>query len=696
MKKLMSLLILFAILLSLAACGADESAQATTAATDSVETTEATEPVVQKPGVHQLTDEEKFGHINQLEPVDGVYKIWNAEGVKNIANHPDANFELLCNVDMKDEVLAPIGTADKPFTGELKGANFAIRNFTVQGGDEESFGFISVNRGTVRNLTLENVTLTPGSKAKNIGAMAGMNEGTMNRCNVTGAMTVEAAAADASCGGLVGNNTGSLANMICTVDVIYSADGAANVGGLVGTATGGNTEFLENHGVLTVTGADKTTGLFVGSAENAVFTGCVFGGGDNSKDGVLFTNFTGNEGDDELTVAPKAKWRDNAAIQPLPENVMALRNKVVQYMYDLCTVEWRVTQDLVHSCTCQLSGCHGTYSSNFTYYGIPYNHKASSLARFTYCLNEDKTIFDWFYDLESFDGFDIYIGSDCSSTVQQAWWTVSNSTDTCNTTYIPAAYGRGTIAVGDYTCDFQLKNETRDGVTTLYTAQYVEKTDEQVMYESYAATRPGDAVVNKVAAGGHTRMVAANPVIIRDQEGKIDPTYSYILMHEQGSSWTDEVNMTTSSCKTNWKYTFAALYGDCYVPVTCEELLTGEMETPEAQLLDGCNGYAGMFTGMVKANYQLDYVTLTITDDQGNEVLDHPVFCTAQKTNDYGGNYFTSRVYTDSMDLADFAAVLTKVKLEEGRSYSYTITANLATFDNIVVGEGSFDYGTAG
>ena len=690
MKKLMSLLILFAILLSVCACGAQEAPQATTTTAEPAETTPATQSGTS--GLQQLTDEDKFGHINQLEPVDGVYKIWNAEGVKNIANHPDAKFELLCTIDMEGTVLAPIG-ADKPFTGELKGSNFFIKNFTVQGGNEENFGFISVNQGTVRNLVLENVTFIPGANAKNIGTAVGLNEGTVTRCNVTGAMTVEAAAADAACGGLAGRNTGTLANMVCTVDLVYTAAGTANVGGLVGVTTGGTAEFLENHGVLTVTGDNKTTGLFAGTAENTVFNNCVFGGADNSLNGELFVNFTGNEGDDEYAVALKAKWRDNAVHEQLPENVMALRQKVVDTMYDLCTVEWRVTQDLVHSCTCQLSSCHGTYSSNFTYYGIPYNHKASSLARFTYCLNEDKTLFDWFYDLATYDGFDIYIGSDCSSTMQQAWWSVSNSTNICNTTYIPAAYGHGTIAVGPYKCDFELKTETRDGVATLYTAQYIEANEEQTIYESYAAMRFGDAMVNKVAVGGHTRMVAADPVVIKTQDGLIDPAYSYVLMHEQGATWLDEVRMVTSSCKTDWKYTFAALYSDCYVPVTCEELLTGEMEPAEAQILDGCDGFAGMFTGTVKANYQLDYVKLTITDGEGNEVLDHPVFTTSQKSSDYGGNYFTARMYTDSMDLADFAVVLTKIKLEEGKTYQYTLTACLATFDSIVVGEGTFAYG---
>lgn len=673
MKKFISVILLIAVLLSCCACGAkNEGAGADASALD------------------PQSPEAMFGHIDQTVLMDGYYKLWNAEGVKfMMTNHPDAKFEILCNIDMAGAELAPIGT----FSGTIKGGNFKIANFTLRGGEEADFGFIGVNKGSVQNLILENVTCVPGANAKNIGVMVGSNEGKLNRCNVTGTLAVEKAAADASCGGLIGKNTGSAENMVCTVDVSYTASGKANVGGLMGSTTGGEIAFLENHGKLTVTGSDKTVGLFAGEAADSVFTNCVFGGADNSLDGKLFQNFTGNADDDEKVVAVNAKWRDNAAIQPLPEKVAAARQKVVDAMYDLCTVEWHVTQDLVHSCTCQLSSCHGTYNSRFTYYGIPYNHKASSLARFTYCLNEDKTIFDWFYDLASFDGFDIYIGSDCSSTVQQAWWTVSNSTNICNTTYIPAAYGHGTIAVGDYTCDFQLKTETRDGVSTLYTAQYLEATDEQVMYESYAATRYGDAVVNKIAAGGHTRMVAADPVIVRDQEGKIDPTYSYILMHEQGSSWTDEVKMETSSCKTNWKYTFAALYGDCYVPVTCEELLTGELEPVEAKLEDACEGYGGMVTGTVKSNYQLDYVTLTITDSKGETVLEHPMFTTAQKTNDYGGNYFTGRSYTDKLDMADFAVVLAKAPLKAGESYNYTVTANLATFDSIQVHEGNFTYG---
>ena len=694
MKKFLSILMLFALLLSMAACGSEETTTPTQETTQATEpATEATEPAVeQKPGVHVPTAEEMYGHINQMEPIDGVYKIWNAEGVKNIINHPDAKFELLCTIDMEGAVLAPIG-ADKPFTGELKGANFFIKNFTVQGGDEESFGFISVNQGTVRNLVLANVTFIPGPNAKNIGSLAGDNQGQILRCNVNSStMTVETAPEGTNCGSVVGLNSGELANGIVWVDLAFNSEAAANVGGIVGTANGGTVEFMETDGKLDIVGTNKNYGLFAGIANDVVLKNCIFVGATNFAGGERFINFTGNPNDNEREVALKALWRDNEKPE-LTEAQNRVRDRVVAEMNAMATVEWHLRKDLPHACTCSLSVCHGVYNTTYTYKGIPYNHKGGSLERMNYLIGEDGYLVDWVYDLESYDGFDIYIGADCSSTVQQAWWAVSNSTNLCNTNYIPPAYNHGTIAVGDYICDFEMTKQVRDGVNTIYTAEYLEANEEQVIYESYAAARPGDAIVNRVAAGGHTRMVAENPVIIRNQAGQIDPTYSYLITHEQGATWTDDVNMVASSCKVNWQYTFAALYGDAYIPVTCEELLTGEMEPAEAELQGKCDGFGGMLTGTVKANYQLDYVTLTITNAKGEVILDHPMFTTCQKNGDYGGAYFTARYYTDYMDMAEFAVVLSRVGFESGQTYNYTVTANLSTFDNIPVHEGSFTYG---
>ena len=77
MKKLMSLLLVAIFVLSCFAGCAEEETAATTAPAAA----ENTGPAV-------LTNEDMYGHIDQTVPVDGVYKIWNVEGVKNIANHP--------------------------------------------------------------------------------------------------------------------------------------------------------------------------------------------------------------------------------------------------------------------------------------------------------------------------------------------------------------------------------------------------------------------------------------------------------------------------------------------------------------------------------------------------------------------------------------------------------------------------------
>jgi len=686
MKRFLSFVMLFVILLSCCACASEDTAATTAPA--------ATEPAADEQLVKdelKMSPEELYGHIDQTQPVDGVYKIWSIVGVEQIAKHPDAKFEVLCHMDLEGATLAPV----PEFTGEIDGANWTIKNFTVKG-DGENFGFFAVNKGNVHNVTIEDVTFQPGANAKNIGAWAGINEGKLLRCYANNStLNVSAAAADAACGALVGTNLGSLGNMGGEVYLEFTAPGAAKVGGLVGVAKGGVNEYLQNDGKVTVTGANKMVGLFAGEATDTVFQTCVWRGEDNSQDGKLFINFTGNPDDDELVVADDALWRDNGCIEPLSDEIMAVRNKAVKAMGDLATVEWRVTQDLVHTCTCQLSGCHGTYSDQYLYIGLPYNHKSSSLARFTYIQNEDKTVADWFYDLPSYDGFDIYIGADCSSMVQQAWWTVSNTTNTMNTSYIPAAYGKGTIPVGDYTCDFELKTETREGVKTTFTAQYLEATDYQVMMESYAAMRPGDAIVNRVAAGGHTQMCASFPVIVRDQNGDISAEYSYALFHEEGgtSNQADEPNGILSNCSYNDQYTFGYLYSTCYVPVTTIELLTGKQDPVEATLEGKVDGYSGMFTGRVHTNYHLDYVKLTITNSKGEEVLDHPMFTSCQRTSEYGGNYFTARMYTDWFDMAEFANIMTITPLEKGESYSYKITACPATFDQIVVHEGQFTYG---
>ena len=659
MKKCISILLLIAILLLTCACSTETDTETTAAVPEQTLAPDSPETL--------------YGHIDETQPVDGVYKIWSAKGVRNIASHPDATFELLCNVDMQGAEVQGIDT----FTGEIKGGNWTISNFTLIC-DGENYGFIGTNQGNVHNLSLENMTCNPGANAKNIGSLAGSNEGTLLRCRVINSKLT--ANGGAACGSLVGTNSGSIANIVLSVDTTFSGDNA-QVGAIAGTVTGGKIEYVETTGFLTVTGENNLTGLFAGKSENVVFTDCSFIGADNSLNGVLFTNFTGNKDDENVSVVG-GLWRDNANLAPITANQTELRDRAVAQMYAMGSVEWH-PNDLIHTCTCQLSGCHGTYNKEYTYYGIPYNHKGGSLARMQYCLNEDGTVKDFVYEMASFDGFDGYIGNDCSTAVQQAWWTVSNSTDVVRCDGMQPCFDKGCYAVGDYEYNF---NQTAQS----YTDIIINANSEQTMYEAYGQLRHGDAYYYMYEAGGHTRMVAEDAVTVRDQNGLIDPVKSYVICHEQGNSITDDEKMTTTSWRLNWKYTFANLYLDWAVPVTIEEFMTGEMETPTCELIGSVDGKLGMITGTVKANYFLDYVDLKIVDDRGNVVMDHRMFTTVGRYYDHNFNDSIIRNYLDNYDLGHFASPLQNVALEPGTTYSYTITAYLATDDVFTVKEGSF------
>ena len=92
MKKLMSVILLIAVLVSLCACAKKNEQGAAVAAP-----------------LDPNSPEAMFGHIDQSQKQDGVYKIWNAEGVQNFLKNPGEKFELLCDVDMAGAVVAPIG-----------------------------------------------------------------------------------------------------------------------------------------------------------------------------------------------------------------------------------------------------------------------------------------------------------------------------------------------------------------------------------------------------------------------------------------------------------------------------------------------------------------------------------------------------------------------------------------------------------
>lgn len=685
MKKFLSIVLIIAVLLSCCACG---SKKEDTSSLEFPNYEEALLLVEEQANAGKATPEEMYGMIDQTVPVDGVYQIWNAEGVKIMAEHPDANFKILCNVDMEGAALQPIGTKDKPFTGEIDGQNNTISNFTVNATADGYLGFIGYNSGKIHDIILDEVTLVSDAATKYMGGVAGYSTTDIKATTINGAIDASAAAKDAYCGSFAGFTTASIINSVADVDISYTAADAATVGGVAGHCENGTIEFSESYGDLVITGSNKKVGLFLGEGKNVTMYTVAFLGEKNTLDEKLLkTNF----GSEEEITFEELLVRDNTP-NPLPENVQKLRDTVEQRMRAMGTVEWSTSENLYHDCVCQLAVCYGAYQPGMLHRGIPYNHKGGSLARFMYCMedigNDHYIAADWTYDIQSYEGFDLYIGNDCSGAVQNAWWSVSNSSDVLACQYMQTSWNRGTIAVGDWPSDITVADGQKSEELVCAVA------GTEVMYDAYAQMRKGDAIVHIGKDGNHTRLVASDAVIVRNEKGEINGNYSYILSHEQGAP-----AVTTPyfcSWRIDFKYTFSNLYMGGYLPVTIEELITGEMEPVECELTGNAGGYTGMFTGEVKANYHLECVTLTVNDSKGDTAFEHTMWVSADRSTEFNGSRDQGiRNYHETYNLAGFATPLQNAQFKKGESYNYTLTAYLATDDTFELTGGSFTFGQA-
>jgi hypothetical protein len=168
-----------------------------------------------------------------------------------------------------DQVASVNGHGGNWFSGVLDGQGHTIRNLRVSGKSGYDAGLFGMLSGLVKDLHLENVQVS-GSPC---GGLVGDNTGTILRCSVNGQVT-----GSGTNGGLVGSAHGG---MILHCTVAGTVKGSSNVGGLMGEAL--DAAILNCESAADVSGSSFVGGM-VGFAENGTrlvecrATGSVTGG----------------------------------------------------------------------------------------------------------------------------------------------------------------------------------------------------------------------------------------------------------------------------------------------------------------------------------------------------------------------------------------------------------------------------------
>ena len=224
-------------------------------------------------------------------------------------------------------------------------------------------------------------------------------------------------------------------------------------------------------------------------------------------------------------------------------------------------------------------------------------------------------------------------GNSCSSACVWAWSRVTNEINNFWTSsWCPS---RGFVPVGGFT----IVSEDPD--------VYCKTNGPKVMYECYAQMLRGDGLVNS----GHAIMIVADPVVVYNDDGTINPYKSYVLVAEQKATFlTDSpeyggvdlyspLNDSGETYRvmgnypgvevngeiTEMKWDFYTLYDENYSPFTIPELAgTGAVEKSKVTFKHKNETITidDIKSQTVSANYMISDVTFTVRDKDGSVVFE--------------------------------------------------------------------------
>ena len=558
--------------------------------------------------------------------MERVVNICTPSDIRRLRVDKTAHYRLTRDIDMEGKIWNPVGNGESPFTGILDGNGFKISNLVMPySSSDGNVGIVSRNQGLIRNLYLENITVIADEKACHVGTFAGINDGEIIGCRVSGKIV----------GGstIAGVNCGKIENCLAEAEVTGGA-------GLVGELADGQ--------VLGCEMAGKADFALVGKMTSGLISNCLI----TQEQAPAIEEKADGEAD--YSYLDLSHSDDN-----LTSGQYDLRRKAVEHMYRMASYEWSPDVTLEWNTVYGHNTVSQTYQAGKTYHGMPYTNKDGSFERFLACFNPDGTLKDFIKEIpKGYDGFDLYMGSDCSGGVYWAWNRIGCSFSFRFTGDAMPLEEGGTLPVGDYAFEPGMETD-----------QIRDRNGEQGMAQSYAKLYLGDAILQRTKkGGGHIRLVSKTPVIYRKNDGSIDLDNSYILTHELGGNlggWRNLEGWDTPWL-TDHRYTFRDLYNTHYIPITIRELQEGVC--PEATL-DA--QITGINCGVVRSNWRIISTTAKVFAD-GEEVWSDRVFTAVHPFDEESGDTI-ARTTVREVDLQAHRDRWSDDLLKPGKRYTYQV-----------------------
>ena len=268
------------------------------------------------------------------------------------------------------------------------------------------------------------------------------------------------------------------------------------------------------------------------------------------------------------------------------------------------------------------------------------------------------------------------VGNHCTYGAFWGWARVINSM-TAQFNWNMGLEGYGFIPLGDFSTagiEKWVENE-------IDTSDITKAAGKEAILEGYAKVQQADVLYVWHGGNGnsHIRMAAQDAVVVRNADGSINPSESYILYLDQTSTWKNMIQdgiAVPVQGGVDAKVTFAKLYSGGYLPFTFGEFIgTDPVEQSSVDsTLEGLETVtpAQLSEAVVSSNYAISHVTLSVTDKKGKEV--------------YRNNAFSPRILTMEMGIADAVDTETLTGLT---GQHLTVTCRIGTGENVTLFSGT-------
>lgn len=228
---------------------------------------------------------------------ESPYEVSTLEQLKLVEGHNGVCFKQTANIDANLTEITPLFTADVPFIGTYDGGNFSITNVSNMM-DSANVGIFSAvgKDGVVQNVVIESSYF---NGTHNVGALIGINEGTVNNCTVK---NCSLRASNGSSGAIAAWNSGTIRTCKTERNTVSAARDNYEAGGISGYSKGTIIGCVSASDNIAITNREMYAGGIVGYSDGNVIS-CTINSVELSTAGKWGTNAGGIAGYNSGTVA---------------------------------------------------------------------------------------------------------------------------------------------------------------------------------------------------------------------------------------------------------------------------------------------------------------------------------------------------------------------------------------------------------